>query len=65
MKLSDSDRKWIDALRPYWGGGIVPVFRMPDGSVDAVKTIDRMMQSREQHKVGADGKDLPFEASPS
>lgn len=35
------DDKWIEALRPYNGGGIVPVWKLADGTIDAVKTIDR------------------------
>lgn len=54
------DEKWIAALKSYWGGGIVPFWKLPDGTVDAAKTIDHMMRSRRQNKIGANGESLDW-----
>jgi len=53
------DDKWMDAIAPYWGGGIVPNWKLPDGSVDAQKTVDWMMRIRGQMKIGKNGEDIP------
>lgn len=53
----EQDNKWIAALKPYWGGGIVPYWKLEDGSVDAVKTINHMMKSRGQKQIGPLGED--------
>ena len=45
------DQKWIDALRPWWGGGTVPFWRLPDGSIDATKTVEWLMTLRHQEKA--------------
>ena len=34
-EMNEQDSKWVDALKPYWGGGIVPNWKLADGSVDA------------------------------
>jgi hypothetical protein len=54
------DEKWIQALKPYWGGGIVPVWKLEDGSIDAQKTIDWMMRARGEKKIGPNGEELEW-----
>jgi len=49
--MNSIDQKWLDAIRPYWGGGTVPFWSSQSGEVDADKTIDRMMKSRSQKKL--------------
>jgi len=49
-EMPDSDRKWVDALKPYIGGGIVPFYTLPDGSVDAQKTIDSFCMLNDVNK---------------
>jgi hypothetical protein len=46
-KMNEIDAKWISALKRYWGEGKgpVPFYRLPDGSVDAVQTLDRLLQA--------------------
>lgn len=39
--MNKIDTSWIDALRPYLGGGIVPCYYKPDGTIDPVKTVDQ------------------------
>lgn len=58
--MNPIDHKWIAALKPYWGGGTVPFWAQKDGSVDAAKTIDWMMEARGQHKIGPNGEELPL-----
>lgn len=49
QQLNECDRKWIDAIRRYWGDGSamvpVPTWKLPDGSVDAVQTLDWLMHA--------------------
>lgn len=54
MKLDEVDRRWVDALKPYVGGGFVPIYRNDDGSVDTVYTIDRFCEMHGIEKI--DGK---------
>ena len=46
LPLNDRDRAWVDAMRRYMGDGTgcVPIYRNPDGTVNANATIDRLMQ---------------------
>lgn len=60
--FSVEDQKWIDALKPYWGGRQVPFWRNTDGTVDAAQTIDYMMRTRGEKKVGANGEPLEWPA---
>jgi len=57
--MDPCDKKWIDALKPYLGGGIVPIFRISDGSVDAQRTLERFAEMKGIHKLGANGEQLP------
>lgn len=34
------DKKWLAALKPYLGGGIVPFYRLPDNTINAEATIN-------------------------
>lgn len=54
----NSDDKWINALRPYLGGGVVPTYKNPDGSVDAEKTIDNFCKLKGARKIGPNGEYL-------
>lgn len=56
--VPSTDRKWLNALKPYVGGGIVPLYRSADGTVDAVKTIDGLMQLKGCKKIGPNGEDI-------
>lgn len=49
--MNEQDRKWVDALKPYWGGGLVPTWKLADGSVDAAKTLDWLMAAFGVEKV--------------
>ena len=40
--MNEIDQKWLDALKPYLGGGIVPIFFSGVGEIDAEKTIEHM-----------------------
>lgn len=53
-----TDRKWIDALKPYLGGGIVPVYTNPDGTVNAARTIDNFCLMKGARKIGPNGEYL-------
>jgi hypothetical protein len=55
--MMNTDDKWMDALAPYWGGKFVPEWKLADGSIDAAKTIDFLMESRGQKKSGKNGGD--------
>jgi hypothetical protein len=48
--FSDEDRKWIEAIRDWWGSPIVPIYKLPDGSVNAAATLYRLMQAHGIHK---------------
>lgn len=61
--MNDNDKKWMDALRPYWGGGVVPNWKLSNGEVDASRTIDWMMKVRGQKKIGPNGEDLEWPSS--
>lgn len=54
-KLSDIDVGWINALKPYLGGGIVPIYRKPDGSIDAEKTMDQFCSLYGLKKLDSNG----------
>lgn len=41
MKLTDADAVWIEALRPYMGERMVPIYPKPDGTLDQQATIDQ------------------------
>lgn len=56
--VPSTDRKWLDALKPYFGGGIIPLYRGEDGSVDAVKTVDGLMGLKGWKKIGPNGEDI-------
>ena len=47
LNLNEIDRKWVDALKPYYGGGTVPLYHNPDGTVDASRTIQRFAESHD------------------
>jgi hypothetical protein len=36
------DQRWLDALRRFMGDGLgpVPFYRLPDGDIDAQKTVE-------------------------
>jgi hypothetical protein len=59
-EISINDQKWINALKPFWGGGTVPFWRDEDGSIDAQKTIDWLMRARGQKKIGKMGESLEW-----
>lgn len=50
-QLNARDQAWIEALRPYLGGGIVPIFRNDDGTVNAAKTIGQFCKLKGAHKL--------------
>lgn len=54
------DEKWLDALRAYWGGGIVPTFKNGDGSIDAQRTVDTLMRAVGAKKLGTNGEPLEW-----
>ena len=56
MEMNEQDSKWVDALKPYWGGGIVPIYWANGGGIDAQATIDRLMQAVGEKKVGPNGE---------
>lgn len=64
--LGEQDRKfvddlWLDALRPYVGGGIVPFYRTPAGAVDAARTIDAFMRMHNVCKLDPKtGREIPW-----
>lgn len=60
--MNPIDQKWIDALKAYWGGGIVPYWNIENGSVDAARTIDWMMRARGEKKIGPNGESLDWPA---
>jgi hypothetical protein len=45
--MNDCDRKWIDALKPYVADGLLPLYRLDDGTLDAAATIARFCQMHE------------------
>jgi hypothetical protein len=57
---TEQDEKWIDALKPYWGGGIVPFWKLADGGIDAAKTIDHLMRAKDAKKIGPKGEYLEW-----
>jgi hypothetical protein len=60
-KLNESDQKWIDALKPFWGGGTVPFWRNEDGTINAARTIDWMMRTRGEKKLDPKtGAEIPW-----
>lgn len=56
---TNEDEKWISALKPYWGGGIVPFWKLADGTIDAAKTVNWMMKARGQKPSEHDAASLP------
>jgi hypothetical protein len=58
--MRPDDAKWVHALTPYCGGGIVPVWLLVDGSVDAQKTVDAFMRARGLKKLGDNGEELEW-----
>jgi len=59
-EYNETDKKWIEAIRPYWGSGMVPYWVNGDGSIDAQKTVDWLMRLRNQKKIGPNGEELEF-----
>lgn len=53
-----TDQKWLDALQPYLGGGVVPFFKNFDGTVNAQATIDNFCSLYDIQKVGSNGEPL-------
>jgi hypothetical protein len=56
--VNEHDEKWVNALRPYVGGGLVPFYRAADGSIDAVKTINSLMRLKGCKMIGPNGEDV-------
>lgn len=54
-KISDTDAGWINALKPYLGGGIVPIYRKPDGSINAEATMDQFCRLHGLKKMDSNG----------
>ena len=61
--MDATDKKWINALKPYLGGGIVPYFRLSDGTVDAEKTMEAFCKAHDVVKIGPNGEDIPWPTS--
>jgi hypothetical protein len=59
-EMNITDEKWIDALGPYLGGGNVPYFTSPDGSVDAEKTMENFAKLHSFTKIGQNGESIPW-----
>ena len=56
--MQDVDQKWVDALRPYWGGGIVPLFKNADGTVNAERTMEHFARMHRVPKIGPNGEEI-------
>lgn len=50
-ELNERDRQWVNALKPYLGGGIVPIWFNGDGTVNAERTIDSFCEFKDAHKL--------------
>jgi hypothetical protein len=52
-KMDAIDQKWIDALRRFMGDGTgpVPTWQLPDGSIDAHRTIECVFGMYSIHPV--------------
>jgi poly(3-hydroxybutyrate) depolymerase len=48
---NERDQAWVNALKPYLGGRIVPLYMDSDGTVNAEKTIDRFCELHGVHKL--------------
>lgn len=59
-EVNEVDDKWLKALEPYLGGGIVPYFRSPDGSIDAEKTLENFAKLQGFTKIGKNGESIPW-----
>ena len=58
---TDCDQKWVDAMKPYWGGGIVPVYYNADKSVNAERTLENFAKAHGFKKIGPNGEDLEWQ----